>query len=76
MLTDVQKLSRTHLRKVWSLAYSPDGTKLAAGVDDGSVMIFETPNVRQSAEQRGGTIDEEDEEEMDEAGADEEQAED
>ena len=54
--------------QVWSLAYSPDGTKLAAGVDDGSVMIFETPNVQSSALGRG-TIDEED---LAEAGEDDE----
>ena len=74
LLTNVQNFPRTHHRKVWSLAYSPDGTKLAAGVDDGSVMIFETPNTRQSAEQRRGTIDEEDEE--DEMEAEDERTED
>ena len=46
----------------------------AAGVDDGSVMMFETPNTRQSAEQRRGTIDEEDEE--DEMEAEDERTED
>ena len=61
--------------QIWSVTYNPDGTKLAAGVDDGTVVIYDTPLLQPGMpiDKEGVGGEEEDEDDEDEGeGEDEE----
>ena len=60
--------------QIWSVTYNPDGTKLAAGVDDGTVVIYDTPLLQPEIpiDKEGVDGEEEDEDDGEEEDEDDE----